>query len=95
MREIVIGAAQMGPIQKADSRAAVVERMIALLDRAKAGGSQAGSWAQRPRDLTGCRPLHSVKQIPAKQGPPARCQDPGSAAHHFMLRSVRDDGDGG
>ncbi len=28
MREIVIGAAQMGPIQKADSRAAVVERMI-------------------------------------------------------------------
>ena len=38
MREIVIGAAQMGPIQKADSRAAVVARMIALLDRAKAGG---------------------------------------------------------
>jgi predicted amidohydrolase len=38
MREIVIGAAQMGPIQKADSRAAVVGRMIALLDRAKAGG---------------------------------------------------------
>jgi len=28
LREIVIGAAQMGPIQKADSRAAVVERMI-------------------------------------------------------------------
>ncbi len=38
MREIVIGAAQMGPIQKADGRQAVVERMIALLDRAKAGG---------------------------------------------------------
>ncbi len=38
MREIVIGAAQMGPIQRADSRAAVVARMIALLDRAKAGG---------------------------------------------------------
>ncbi len=38
MREIVIGAAQLGPIQKADSRAAVVARMIALLDRAKAGG---------------------------------------------------------
>ncbi|MFQ5566912.1 MAG: N-carbamoyl-D-amino-acid hydrolase, partial [Paracoccaceae bacterium] len=38
MREIVIGAAQMGPIQKADSRAAVVARMIALLDQAKAGG---------------------------------------------------------
>ncbi len=40
MREIVIGAAQMGPIQKADSRAAVVARMIALLDQAKAGGCE-------------------------------------------------------
>jgi predicted amidohydrolase len=38
MREIVIGAAQMGPIQRADSRAAVVARMIALLDQAKSGG---------------------------------------------------------
>lgn len=38
MREIVIGAAQMGPIQKADSREAVVARMIDLLDQAKAGG---------------------------------------------------------
>ena len=36
MREIVIGAAQMGAIQRADDRAAVVARMIALLDRAKA-----------------------------------------------------------
>lgn len=34
MREIVIGGAQMGAIQKADSRAAVVARMIALLDQA-------------------------------------------------------------
>ncbi|MSU89135.1 N-carbamoyl-D-amino-acid hydrolase [Rhodobacteraceae bacterium 2CG4] len=38
MREIVIGGAQMGPIQKADSRAAVVARMIALLDRGADGG---------------------------------------------------------
>ena len=38
MREIVIGGAQMGPIQKADSRAAVVARMIALLDQAKGAG---------------------------------------------------------
>ncbi|MEM8729093.1 MAG: N-carbamoyl-D-amino-acid hydrolase [Pseudomonadota bacterium] len=38
MREIVIGGAQMGPIQKADSRADVVARMIALLDQAKAAG---------------------------------------------------------
>lgn len=38
MREIVIGAAQMGPIQKADSRAAVVARMLALLDEAVAAG---------------------------------------------------------
>ena len=38
MREITIGAAQMGPIQKADSREAVVARMIALLDQAVAAG---------------------------------------------------------
>ncbi len=36
MRTIVIGGAQMGPIQKADSRGSVVARMIALLDQAKA-----------------------------------------------------------
>ncbi|SKA27123.1 N-carbamoyl-D-amino-acid hydrolase [Consotaella salsifontis] len=35
MRELIIGGAQMGPIQKADSREAVVRRMIALLDQAK------------------------------------------------------------
>ena len=38
MRDIVIGAAQLGPIQKADSRADVVARMIALLERAAAQG---------------------------------------------------------
>ncbi|MCE8009514.1 N-carbamoyl-D-amino-acid hydrolase [Aestuariivita sp.] len=38
MREIVIGGAQMGAIQKADSRAAVVARMIALLDQAAGAG---------------------------------------------------------
>lgn len=38
MREIVIGGAQMGPIQKADSREAVVERMIGLLGEAKRAG---------------------------------------------------------
>ncbi|MBB94829.1 MAG: N-carbamoyl-D-amino-acid hydrolase [Rhodobacteraceae bacterium] len=38
MREIVIGAAQMGPIQKADTREAVVARMIALLDQAAEKG---------------------------------------------------------
>lgn len=38
MREIIIGGAQMGPIQKADSRADVVARMIALLDQAKTAG---------------------------------------------------------
>ena len=38
MREIVIGAAQLGPIQKADSRAEVVARMIDLLERAAAQG---------------------------------------------------------
>lgn len=38
MREIVIGGAQMGPIQKADSRQDVVARMLALLDQAKERG---------------------------------------------------------
>lgn len=38
MRKWVIGAAQMGAIQKSDTREAVVARMIALLDRAAASG---------------------------------------------------------
>ncbi len=38
MREIVIGGAQMGPIQKSDSREAVVERMLALLAEAQGAG---------------------------------------------------------
>ena len=38
MRELVIGAAQMGPIQKADSRSQAVARMIALLEQAHAQG---------------------------------------------------------
>src|ERR1700732_4398758 len=39
MRVINVAAAQMGPIQKADSREAVVRRMIALMDEAKAKGA--------------------------------------------------------
>jgi predicted amidohydrolase len=38
MREIVIGAAQMGPIQRADTREEVVARMVALLDQAHVAG---------------------------------------------------------
>ncbi|MGD1884852.1 MAG: N-carbamoyl-D-amino-acid hydrolase [Paracoccaceae bacterium] len=38
MREIVIGGAQMGPIQRNDTRAEVVARMLALLDQAQAAG---------------------------------------------------------
>ncbi len=38
MREIVIGAAQLGPIQRAEGRAHVVARMIALLEDAAARG---------------------------------------------------------
>ena len=38
MREIVVGGAQMGPIQRADTREAVVARMIALLDDANRAG---------------------------------------------------------
>jgi predicted amidohydrolase len=38
MREIVVGAAQMGPNQKADSREAIVARMLALLEEAGLAG---------------------------------------------------------
>ena len=37
-RKLVIGAAQMGPIARADSRAAVVDRQLALLEKAHARG---------------------------------------------------------
>ena len=36
MRVVNVAAAQMGPVQKAESREAVVKRMIALMDEAKA-----------------------------------------------------------
>lgn len=38
MRKVVVGGAQMGPIQKLDTRAQAVERMLALLDEAKTHG---------------------------------------------------------
>ncbi len=38
MRNVVVGGAQMGPIQKADSRSQAIERMISLLDQAKLQG---------------------------------------------------------
>ncbi|CAH2603882.1 N-carbamoyl-D-amino acid hydrolase [Rhodovastum atsumiense] len=40
MTKLVVGGAQMGPIQKADSRELVVARMIALLEQAAAQGVQ-------------------------------------------------------
>ena len=39
MRIVTTAAAQMGPIQRSDSRSVVVERMIALMDEAKAKGA--------------------------------------------------------
>src|SRR5213083_3756164 len=39
MRVINVAAAQLGPIQKADGREAVVKRMIALMDEAKGRGA--------------------------------------------------------
>jgi predicted amidohydrolase len=39
MRIVNVAAAQMGPIQKAESREAVVKRLLALLDEAKAKGA--------------------------------------------------------
>lgn len=38
MRNIRVGAAQLGPIQRADSRASVINRMLALLDQAAERG---------------------------------------------------------
>ncbi len=38
MREITVAAAQLGPIQKSDSRETVVARMLALMDQAKSAG---------------------------------------------------------
>src|ERR1700716_2581264 len=39
MRVINVAAAQMGPIQRADSGEVVVKRMLALMDEARAGGA--------------------------------------------------------
>src|SRR4029077_15229884 len=39
MRVINVAATQLGPIQNAESREAVVKRMIALMDEAKARGA--------------------------------------------------------
>jgi N-carbamoyl-D-amino-acid hydrolase len=39
MRLINVAAAQMGPIQRADSRQIVIPRMLALMDEAKARGA--------------------------------------------------------
>ena len=40
MREIVIGGAQLGAIQKAESRTAVVQRMLVLLEQARQQGCE-------------------------------------------------------
>jgi hypothetical protein len=39
MRVVIVAAAQLGPIQKADSREAVVKRLIALMDEAQSKGA--------------------------------------------------------
>src|SRR6478752_7377020 len=39
MRKLTVAAAQLGPIQKAESREAVVKRMLVLLDEAKGKGA--------------------------------------------------------
>ncbi|MCP4070500.1 MAG: N-carbamoyl-D-amino-acid hydrolase [Hyphomicrobiales bacterium] len=38
MRKVVVGGAQLGPNQKTDSRARIVERMLVLLDQANSSG---------------------------------------------------------
>jgi len=48
MRVINVAVAQLGPIQQADSREAVVKRMIALMDAAKAKGACGTRLRARP-----------------------------------------------
>ena len=55
-RVLRIGGAQMGPIQKADSRQAVVRRMLDLLEQAKAA-------KVRPRGLSGARAHHLLSAL--------------------------------
>ncbi len=43
MRVITVAAAQMGPIQRAESRQAVIPRMIALMDEARGQGARGRS----------------------------------------------------
>jgi N-carbamoyl-D-amino-acid hydrolase len=40
MRHVAVAIGQLGPIQKADRRTAVIARMIALMDQAKAEGAE-------------------------------------------------------
>ena len=70
MRILNVAAAQMGPIQKAESREAVVQRMLALLDDARAKGADLVVYPElalttffpryymtdRPRSTAGSRP---------------------------------------
>jgi predicted amidohydrolase len=64
MRIVTVAAAQMGPIQKADSREAVVKRMIALMDEAKAKGA----------DLIVYPELALTTFFPPTSGSNARCR---------------------
>ena len=56
MRMLTVAAAQMGPIQKADSREAVIARMIALLDEAKERGAD-------PRRVSRACPHHLLSAL--------------------------------
>lgn len=47
-RIVTVAAAQLGPIQKADSRDVVVKRMISLMDQAKARGRTSSSIPNLP-----------------------------------------------
>ena len=39
-RIVTVAAAQMGPVQRADSRAQTMDRIVALLEQAAAGGAR-------------------------------------------------------
>ena len=67
MRVINVAAAQLGPIQKAESREAVVKRMVTLMDEAKAKGADLIVYPELA--LTTCFPRWYMESI-APRTPP-------------------------
>jgi hypothetical protein len=66
MRVINVAAAQMRPIQRADSRQVVVKRMLALMDEAKAGGADLIVYPELALTTFSDRPFHVGRTKPGQ-----------------------------